>query len=64
MRNRGDLVDSDDGNRVCRICVTMGANEFLRGDSNHESNLSYPIYRRGYCRMIMRRVQCGECDIK
>lgn len=64
MRSRGDNINSDDGNSIYRICVTMRDDEFLRSNSNNKFNISDTICGRRYSTMSVRRIFSIKPNIK
>ena len=56
MGGRGNIINSNDGNGIYRICITMRTDEFMRGDGDNEFNISDTLYRRRYSPMSVRRV--------
>ena len=56
VKCRGSNINSNDGDSVYRVCITMGANVVMGGDGNNKFNFSNPIYRGGYSAMGMRGI--------
>lgn len=56
VRGGGNNINSDDGNSVYGICVTMRANVIMRGNSNNKFNNSGAVYRGRYSTMSMRGI--------
>lgn len=56
MRGRGDNINTNDGNSLYRVCVTMRTNVILRGNSNNKPNISDTVCRGGYSTMSVRGV--------
>jgi hypothetical protein len=64
MRGRSGNINSNDGNSVYRICVTMRDDELLRSNGDNKFNISDTICRRGHSAVSMRRVLSIKSNIK
>jgi hypothetical protein len=53
VKYRGSNINSNDGDSVYRVCITMGANVVMGGDGNNEPDISNTVYRGGYSAMGM-----------
>jgi hypothetical protein len=56
VKYRGSNINSNDGDSVYRVCVTMRANVVMGGDGDNESDISDTVYRGGYSAMGMRGI--------
>ena len=64
MRSRSNNISGDDGNSVHRVRITMRDDEFLRGDSDNEPDISDTICRGRYSTVSMRGIFSIKSNIE
>lgn len=57
MKYRSSPIYPNHSNSLYRICTSMRTNKILRSYSNYQPFLRYPLYRKNFSRMNMRRVR-------
>lgn len=64
MKRGSNNTNSNDGDSLYRICISIRINEFMRKCGNNKSIIGNTIYRGRYSRMSMRRIQCRKPNIE
>ena len=54
MGNGNNIICVNDGDGIHRVCIAMGANVILGGDSDNELINSDTVYRGGHSTMALR----------